>query len=37
VRELDGMRIIGPDDGEMTSGPHSTLRHLISADETGNR
>lgn len=37
MRELDGMRIIGPNDGELTTGPHSTLRHIISADETGNR
>ena len=31
------MRIIGPGDGEVTTGPHSTLRHFISADETGSR
>jgi mannose-6-phosphate isomerase-like protein (cupin superfamily) len=34
---LDGMRILGPDDGEVTTGRHSRLRRLISADETGNR
>ena len=37
VRELDGIRAIGPGDGEVTAGRHSTLRELISADETGNR
>lgn len=31
------MRIIGPEDGEVTTGPHSTSRALVSAGETGGR
>lgn len=37
MRELDGMRIMDPGDGELTTGRHSTLRELISAEETGDR
>ena len=37
MSELDGIRIIGPGDGEVTTGRQSTLRELISAGETGNR
>jgi quercetin dioxygenase-like cupin family protein len=37
VRELDGIRIIGPRDGRVTEGPTSTLREIISAADTGQR
>jgi quercetin dioxygenase-like cupin family protein len=37
MRELDGMRIIGPADGAITERPTSTLREMISATETGQR
>lgn len=37
MRELDGVRIIGPADGAVTARPDSTLRELISAAETGRR
>ena len=37
MRELDGIRILGPDDGETTKGPGATLRRLISAADTGDR
>ena len=37
MRELDGIRIIGPDDGEIGEGTGSTLRRLISPSETGGR
>ena len=37
MRELDGIRILGPDDGSTTEGHGSTLRRLISSDETGGR
>jgi quercetin dioxygenase-like cupin family protein len=37
VRELDGIRILGPDDGTITERPASTLRALISSDDTGGR
>jgi mannose-6-phosphate isomerase-like protein (cupin superfamily) len=37
MRELDGMRIIGPNDGEVRAGRGSTQRVLISGDETGGR
>jgi quercetin dioxygenase-like cupin family protein len=35
MRELDGMRIIGPDDGEFEVNPLSTSRELVSASDTG--
>ncbi len=37
MRKLDGMRIIGPDDGEFSESPRSKWRELISASETGAR
>lgn len=37
MREVDGMRIIGPEDGERIPGRNSTLREVISAGETGDR
>ena len=37
MRELDGIRILGPDDGLVTERPGSVLRELVSADDTGNR
>ncbi|HET7678038.1 MAG TPA: cupin domain-containing protein [Candidatus Limnocylindrales bacterium] len=37
MRELDGMRIIGPGDGEHVQRPHSTSRELITGAETGGR
>lgn len=37
MRELDGMRIIGPGDGLLSQGPGFTRRELISASETGAR
>jgi quercetin dioxygenase-like cupin family protein len=37
MRELDGMRIAGPLDGEYTEHPTSRSRELIGAAETGDR
>lgn len=37
MRELDGMRIIGPSDGERSEGAAFKRRELISASETGGR
>lgn len=37
MHELDGMRIIGPADGEFSESPRSKSRELISAAETSNR
>ncbi len=37
VRELDGMRIIGPADGAFVPGNRSRSRELVSALETGDR
>jgi quercetin dioxygenase-like cupin family protein len=37
MRELDGIRILGPSDGHVIERPASTLRELISAAETGDR
>lgn len=37
MRELDGMRIIGPDDGPFIENPKSTSRELISGSETLGR
>lgn len=37
MRELDGMRIMGPEDGEVSESATSTLRELISAAESGQR
>ena len=37
VRELDGMRIIGPADGAFVAGNRSKSRELVSALETGDR
>lgn len=35
--ELDGMRIIGPADGEFDDNPRSKSRELVSATDTGGR
>ncbi len=37
MRELDGIRILGPGDGRVTARPGSTLRQLISTGDTGDR
>lgn len=37
MREMDGMRIAGPFDGEFIDHPTSKSRELITAGETGNR
>ena len=37
MRELDGIRILGPDDGQFMNRPTSVLRELISIDDTGGR
>jgi quercetin dioxygenase-like cupin family protein len=37
MRELDGMRITGPRDGEFTEHATSRSRELIAARETGDR
>ena len=37
MRELDGIRILGPTDGTITERPTSTLRELISPSDTGER
>lgn len=37
MRELDGMRILGPADGEFEESPRSKWRELISASDTGSR
>jgi quercetin dioxygenase-like cupin family protein len=37
MRNLDGMRIIRPAEGELSQGPGSTRRVLISAVDTDNR
>jgi quercetin dioxygenase-like cupin family protein len=37
VRELDGIRILGPSDGTRRPGRGSVLRELIPAADTGDR
>ena len=37
MRDLDGMRVIGPKDGELSEGARSKRRELISAPEAGGR
>ncbi len=37
MRELDGMRIIGPDDGPVTQNPTSVSRELVTAADTNGR
>jgi quercetin dioxygenase-like cupin family protein len=37
MRELDGIRILGPEDGDLEERPGSALRRLISPEETGRR
>ena len=37
MRELDGMRIIGPADGDVSGGPGVTRRELISGFDSGGR
>ncbi|MEO8274326.1 MAG: cupin domain-containing protein [Chloroflexota bacterium] len=37
MRELDGIRILGPGDGETTPGAGSTLRRLITPADTDDR
>ena len=37
MRELDGIRILGPGDGLVSSGSGSTLRELISSADTDAR
>jgi len=37
MRELDGIRILGPGDGDVTEQPRSRTRALVSATETGER
>ena len=37
MRDLDGIRILGPGDGETSERPLSTTRALISSADTGGR
>ena len=37
MRELDGIRILGPGDGDVSRGARSTMRELISPAETDER
>lgn len=37
MRELDGIRILGPADGDFDRSPHSRWREVISASDTGDR
>lgn len=37
MRELDGMRILGPADGDFDRSPRSRWREVISASDTGDR
>ena len=37
MRELDGIRIIGPDDGDRTERATFDLREIVSASDTGGR
>jgi quercetin dioxygenase-like cupin family protein len=37
MRELDGIRVLGPGDGTLTARPGSTLRELITAADTGGQ
>jgi quercetin dioxygenase-like cupin family protein len=37
VRVVDGIRILGPEDGPFEQGPRSTWRELVNGDETGGR
>jgi quercetin dioxygenase-like cupin family protein len=37
MRELDGMRIMGPADGPFTQNPRSMSRELVTGAETGER
>jgi quercetin dioxygenase-like cupin family protein len=37
MRELDGMRIMGPRDGEVIDGQRSKRRQLVSASDAGGR
>jgi quercetin dioxygenase-like cupin family protein len=37
MRELDGIRILGPADGDFDRSPRSRWREVISASDTGNR
>ena len=37
MRELDGLRILGPEDGVINTKPSSTLREIVSAEDTDGR
>ena len=37
MNQLDGMRIMGPDDGPFIQNPRSVSRELVTAAETGDR
>ena len=37
MRELDGIRILGPHDGTIRNGAGSTLREIVDATETAGR
>ena len=37
MRELDGIRILGPGDGLLTKRATSTMREVISTEDTGDR
>jgi quercetin dioxygenase-like cupin family protein len=37
VRELDGIRILGAADGAVRKGPGSTVREIVTADDTCGR
>ncbi|MGI8517955.1 MAG: hypothetical protein ACR2ME_06400 [Acidimicrobiia bacterium] len=37
MRDLDGIRILGPADGDFDRSPWSRWREVISASDTGDR
>ncbi|MFL5680676.1 MAG: cupin domain-containing protein [Chloroflexota bacterium] len=37
MRELDGIRVMGPRDGKLTEGASSVLREIVAAADTGDR
>ncbi len=37
MRELDGIRIIGPGEGQLATRPTSVLRTIVAAADTGGR
>ena len=37
MRELDGLKILGPSDGTVVSKAASSLREIVTAEDTGDR